>query len=216
MRHFCGRTGLAAAVAAIVIGAPGPAVADPYPAEPPASSVSDGTVPPGGFVTFSGRGFLPYEKVSINIDFGGADSGAAFAGVARFRLAALTRLTTTATAEGTFSIQVKLVQVGTATLVATGLTSGVTITQEIKVLPSTDENGGGGTGGGPGGGGPGGGGTGGGGAGGGRLPDAHPGAALPATGQPGPPLLPTVAGGLCALLAGSALLWFTRGRRRKS
>jgi hypothetical protein len=204
------------ATAAVVIG-PAAASAEPYPAGTPTSSVSDGTVSDGGFVTFTGGGFLPFEVVSIDVTVAGSDSSAAFAGGAPggFTLAALSRLTTTANAQGTFSIKVKLTEVGKATLVATGLTSGVSITQVIQVMPGSDSR---------------------------PAPNQSrrprdgqprdgqprddqsrdgqpvaggPGAALPTTGQPGPPLTLTLAGGVGATLTGGMLLWFARNRRRR-
>lgn len=127
------------AVLAAIAGTPPPAYAvpAPYPAEPPASSISDGTVEPGGSVTFSGGGFLPYEKVSISVDYGVSDNAAAF------RPAALrTILTTTADGKGFFSISVRLHKAGTATIKAVGQTSGVSVVSTVEVAPAAGRDGG--------------------------------------------------------------------------
>lgn len=189
--------GLIVATVAAVLLAPGVAHADPYPVEPPASTVSDGTVSDGGTVTFSGKGFLPFEEISIEINYSGDNSSAAWSGSKRggIFLAALPvarqTLHVTADAKGEFSIQVKLAQVGTATLLATGLTSGVTVTTNVKVMDSKDTDTGG--------------------SGGGDDND-NAGSGLPRTGPSGAPLL--VAGG--AVLLGVVLLLLTRVRRRRT
>ena len=193
---------LVAVTAAMILTPRGAASAAPYPVDPPPASVSDGTVPDGGSVTFSGTGFLPFEKISININYGPSNSSAGFAqkSVGGFVLAAaaLPRravLTATADAKGTFSITVHLSQVGTATLVATGLTSGRTVTANVKVLgpPEDDTSGtppGDGT-------------------------DTSPGddTALPTTGPSGARLLVAVSGGVGLVFLGAAILWYARSRR---
>jgi LPXTG-motif cell wall-anchored protein len=187
--------GFFVAITAAVLMAPAAAHARPYPVEPPASEVSDGTVSDGGTVTFSGGGFLPYEKISINISYSGSNSSAASrqspAGgfvLAAVQLPRRATLTVTADGNGYFSIEVPLTQVGSATLVATGLTSGVTVTANVEVLPPAenvdDEDGDDG--------------------------------ALPTTGPSGGLLLIAVAGGAGAVLLGAASLWFARTRRRST
>ncbi|AGL16329.1 hypothetical protein [Actinoplanes sp. N902-109] len=193
--------GLLLATIAAVLIAPGSAHAAPYPVEPPASDVSDGTVSDGGTVTFSGRGFLPFETVSISVDYGGDDSAAAArqqAGgfvLAAYQLPARkATLTTKADAEGAFRIEVPLSQVGRATLVARGLTSGVTITQTVTVVDSSGGNGGGGDD---------------------IVVPSDNSAALPKTGPSGRPLLITLIAGLGALVLGGGLLLLTRRSARR-
>jgi LPXTG-motif cell wall-anchored protein len=179
--------------------APAAAHAAPYPVQPPASTVSNGTVPDGGRVTFSGSGFLPFERISINISYGGSDRTAASQHEAGgFVLAAVelprrARLTVTADRNGSFSVQVPLTQVGNATLVAVGLTSGVQVAQNVEVLaPSEGDRGEDGD----------------------DNTSADNGAALPTTGPSGTPMLLAVTGGTSAVLLGALLLWFARSRRR--
>jgi hypothetical protein len=200
--------GLLAAVATAVLIAPAPALAEPYPAEPPASSISEAEVADGGTVTFRGEGFLPGETIAITINYGGSDSHAAARATAgRFVPAAMplrrqADLTVTASSAGTFSVTLKLTEVGSATLVATGLTSGVTVTQTVEVVaPSEHDDGASGGGGGDdedtttaGGG----------------------GNNLPTTGSSGRVLFISLYAGLGAVLVGAALLWLTRSRRRSA
>jgi LPXTG-motif cell wall-anchored protein len=171
--------GLLVATAAAVIMAPAAANAVPYPAEPPASSVSDGTVSDGDTVIFSGEGFLPGERISIELSDGSS-------------------FTIKADANGEFSVPVDLTHVGTARLMATGLTSGVTVTENVQVLDSMDSDvsGGGGDNDGDGG------------------TSAGNNGALPTTGPSGTPLLIAVGGGAGAVVLGAAFLWFARSRRR--
>ena len=199
---------LIAVVFAVAV-APSAAVADPYPAQPPPSSVSHGTVPNGGTVTFSGRGFLPFEHISIVVSFAVSNSSAAFrpnsAAVfvpAVARLARRSTLVVIADRTGAFSVEVPLTQIGSATLVATGLTSGRTVTAHVEVLgPPTPHHGGN-----PGGGGGGGGGK--------HPTDDRP--ALPTTGQSGRLLLAIVASGAAAVFLGGVLLGFARRRRGRT
>jgi membrane anchored protein len=189
--------GVLIAVALAVLGAPATASAEPYPAQPPPSSVSHGTVPNGGKVTFSGRGFLPFERISIVVNFAPSNSTAAFRPSsadgfvpAGARLARRSTLIVIADKTGAFSVEVQLSQIGSATLVATGLTSGHTVTAHVEVLgPAAPHHGGGG-----------------------RPADDHP--ALPTTGQSGRLLLTIVSSGAAAVLLGGVLLSFARRRRR--
>jgi len=193
-------------VATAVLITPAAAQAEPYPAEPPAASISDGEVGDGGTVTFTGEGFLPGETISITISYGASDSTAAAGATAgRFVPAALplqrrADLTVTATQAGTFSVTLKLTEVGVATLTATGLTSGVTVTQTVRVV---DSSGGEGADGGDGSGGD----------------DTTAGGGdgnLPTTGSSGRVLFVSLYAGLGAVLIGAAILWFTRSRRRSA
>ena len=194
--------GLSALVAAMMFAAPVTAYAEPYPASPPDSEVSDGTVEPGGSVTFSGEGFLPFERISIEISYEGSDNNAAFSGQGQrsggFVLAAVTlpqrlaTITTTADADGRFTVQVPLAKAGKVTLAATGLTSGVTVSNVVEVI---GDGGNGGTGGGDNG----------------SNDDDN---ALPTTGPSGAPILIMVSSGAGAALLGAALVWLVRARRR--
>jgi hypothetical protein len=198
--------GLLIATATAVLIAPATAFAEPpYPDEPPAASVSDGTVSDGGTVTFSGEGFIPGETIAIEISYDGSDSTAGFsrAGAGGFVLAAaaiLPRkagLEVTASDAGSFSVEIPLTQVGTATLVATGLTSGVTVTSVVEVVAADDSDSGdsGDDG---------------------NDSSANAGNALPTTGTSGRMMAFSVYGGLGAVLLGAALIWFTSARRRRS
>ncbi|HYN95253.1 MAG TPA: hypothetical protein VES42_15505 [Pilimelia sp.] len=116
---------LLAALATTLIVA-SPAAAQPYPAEPPAGSVSAGTVAPGGDVTFSGEGFIPGESIDIIVSY--ADGSTEFLG------------TVTANSAGRFSVTVTLSKAGAAVLAAIGETSGVTVTAAVTVLGAADED----------------------------------------------------------------------------
>ena len=172
------------ATATTLLIAPAAAHAEPYPAEPPAAEISDGTVSDGGAVTFTGQGFLPGETVSISISYEGS-------------AAAQAAMSVTADEDGTFSVQLTLSQVGTATLTAVGLMSGVTVTQNVEVLAEEDgdsgDNGGKG----------------------GDDTSAGGGSTLPTTGPSGRGLAFGVYGGVGAILIGAGILWFTRARRRR-
>ena len=177
---------------------PPAAHAAPYPVEPPPASVSDGTVSNGGTVTFSGSGFLPFEKISININYGDSDSSAAFRRQvgggfvpAAAQLPRRAKLTVAADAHGAFSITLRLTKIGNATLVATGLTSGRTVTAHVKVVAPSDGD------------------------------DNKPtkpgdGTALPTTGPGGAPLLIAVASGAGLVSFGTAILLLVRVRRRRT
>jgi LPXTG-motif cell wall-anchored protein len=213
--------GVLIAVAIAVCVTPAAAFATPYPAVPPPSSVSHGTVGKGGTVTFSGRGFLPFEKISITVSFAGSDSSATFrqnpAGgfvPAVARLARRSTLVVIADRDGAFSVEVPLGRIGSATLVATGLTSGRRVTAHVEVLAPANPHPGGPA---PGGGGepgkpiPGGGGEPGGPGGGGEPAHGH--SPLPKTGQSGTLLLTIVSSGAAAVLLGGVLVGFARRRR---
>ena len=195
--------GLLVATAAAVIMAPAAAYAapEPYPAGEPDSSVSDGTVSDGEAVTFWGKGFLPFERISITIIYESSDDTAAFqqkpAGgfvLAAVQLPRRAGLTVTANADGEFSVRLRLTRVGGVTLVATGQTSGVRVTENVQVVtsPGTIVNGAGGNNG-----------------------DDDNGI-LPITGSSGAPLLIALCGGAGAVLFGTALLLFSLRRRRKT
>jgi hypothetical protein len=190
--------GLLIATATALILAPAAAAqAEPYPAEPPASSVSDGEVSDGGFVVFSGKGFLPFEEISIEISYNGSDSTAALTDApGGFVLAGLPEqrraINVTADAEGTFSVRLRLTEVGDVTLVATGLTSGVTVVQNVEVVAAVDDGDNGNDG----------------------DNNAGGGGNLPTTGSDGSVLTYTLYGGLGAILVGAGAIWLARTRRR--
>jgi hypothetical protein len=188
---------LIATATALLIAPASAAHAEPYPAEPPASTVSDGEVADGDSVVFSGKGFLPFEKISIEISYNGSDSTAALKDSSGgFVLAALPAqqqraITVTATAEGTFSIRLKLTELGDVVLVATGLTSGVTVQENVTVVDSS--GGGGGDDG---------------------DDNSAGGGTLPTTGSDGSVLTYTLYGGFGAILIGAGAIWLARSRRR--
>ncbi|GAA2529562.1 hypothetical protein [Pilimelia columellifera] len=125
-----------------------PVSAEPYPAEAPAATVSTAVVAPGGEVTFYATGFIPGETVSITVSYSGTAMPAravAMIPVSYQAGAASTRLSATSVAaagkaqnviadgSGSISTGVVLSQTGTATITATGLTSGVTVSQTVIV-----------------------------------------------------------------------------------
>jgi len=131
-----------AAVGGFLLTTPLAANAEPgYPIEPPASSVSSGTVPTGEPVVFSGKGFLANEPISIDISFGAVGAALHTTGLAH----AASR-TVTASASGTFSIPITLDQSGKVTLTATGTISGVVVNQEVTVVVAEPAGSGGGSG----------------------------------------------------------------------
>ncbi|MGX1159826.1 LPXTG-motif cell wall-anchored protein [Arthrobacter sp. SLBN-100] len=111
-----------------------PAMAATYPALPPQAAVSDGVVGPGEDFIFSGQGFLAGETLTITVTPGDAPAsdgasiagGAAVAGKISLYLAPST-LSTTADAQGKFSLPISITEPGNYSLTATGNTSGVTV-----------------------------------------------------------------------------------------
>lgn len=155
------------AVACAAVAVPTAAHAVPYPAPAPPATVSTGTVAPGGAVTFSGTGFMPGERVRISVDGAGIR-------------------TVTASGSGSFSTSVRLSEPGNAVLVATGLTSGVTVTAAVRVL-----------------------------GGGGDDTAPVDGIALPTTGHSGKSLALATYGGVGAVVLGVGLIWLTIAWRRR-
>lgn len=120
-----------------------------YPAGPPSGSVSISVVAPGQSFMFSGTGFTPGEAIFITITLSNPVAGGAIGsmggggGVAAsvpiiVKPAAPVYLTTTANAQGAFSTPVTLDKTGTYTLTAVGKTSGVTVTQTVKVVANAN------------------------------------------------------------------------------
>ncbi|MET4003010.1 LPXTG-motif cell wall-anchored protein [Arthrobacter sp. UYCu511] len=119
------------------------APSDSYPAGPPSSNVSTGTVVPGEAVIFAGSGFKPGEIIDITVvqtsPVAGGALGSMGGGVSAsvpmiIKPAAPAPTTTTADANGGFSTAITLDQTGTYTLTATGRESGVTVSQVVKVV----------------------------------------------------------------------------------
>lgn len=131
-----------AGILTLSAGAVAAQAAEDYPAAPPAATVSDSTVVAGQAFTFAGSGFLAGEIIDITVTqtspVAGGALGSLGGGVSAsvpmiIKPAAPIKMTTTATAEGTFSASIVLDTPGTYTLTATGRTSGVTVTQVVKV-----------------------------------------------------------------------------------
>jgi LPXTG-motif cell wall-anchored protein len=133
---------LALAGSLALIGSP--AVAAEYPALPPQAAVSDGVVGPGEDFVFSGQGFLAGETLTITVTPGNAPAsdgasiagGAAVVGKISLYMAPRT-LTTTADAQGKFSMLMEINEPGTYSLTATGNTSGVVVGPiSVRVVPA--------------------------------------------------------------------------------
>lgn len=111
-----------------------PAFANVYPPLPPQAAVSDGTVGPGEDFVFTGQGFLAGETLTITVTPGQAPAsdganiagGASVAGVISLVLDPFT-LTTTADAQGKFSLPISISEAGSYSITATGNTSGVSV-----------------------------------------------------------------------------------------
>ena len=91
----------------------------------------------GGTVIFFGSGFDPLEGLDITVTYGppsGLRSTPALA-----EAAAAKRLTTQADSAGNFSTPVNLTQVGTATLTATGQTSGKSASITVEVFQNESD-----------------------------------------------------------------------------
>ncbi|MDQ0800068.1 LPXTG cell wall anchor domain-containing protein [Arthrobacter sp. SLBN-112] len=128
-----------------------PAMAATYPALPPQAAVSDGTVGPGETFVFRGQGFLAGERLIIRVTPGQApaSNGANIAGsravAARINVVAEAQtLTTTADAQGAFSLPIAINEAGTYSLTATGETSGVTVGPVTVTVAASLANTGGG------------------------------------------------------------------------
>ncbi|MCQ9163656.1 LPXTG cell wall anchor domain-containing protein [Arthrobacter sp. STN4] len=115
-----------------------------YPAGPPSGSVSVAVVAPGQAFIFSGSGFTPGEAIFVTITLSNPVAGGAIGSMGGGVSASVpiiikpvatpSSFTTTASSTGTFSVPVELDKTGTYTLTATGKTSGVTVTQTVKVV----------------------------------------------------------------------------------
>ncbi|WP_229783560.1 hypothetical protein [Pilimelia anulata] len=105
-----------------------PAAATPYPPAPPTATVNIGTVGSGGTVQFTATGFLGGEQVSVSVSYTGATLGLRLVSARRDVVA-----TVTADSGGTITLPLTLTTPGTATITATGLTSGVTVSTTVTI-----------------------------------------------------------------------------------
>ncbi|ALV44562.1 hypothetical protein MB46_02550 [Arthrobacter alpinus] len=125
-----------------------------YPAAPGAT-VSDTTVVPGQAVTFAGGGFTAGEIIDVTVTQTSTVAGGAIGSIGGgismskpliIKAVAPASFTTTAAANGSFSVPVTLDQKGTYTLTATGRTSQVSHSQVVKVVTLLDAGAGAGAG----------------------------------------------------------------------
>jgi hypothetical protein len=134
------------AAVALTLGVPAAAAhAAPYPAPPTQVRVSDGTVSTGEGVVFSATGgFIRGETIRITVKYTGSASRPMAAADATGRSTRLVlvglperaaaAMTTRANSRGGFSVTVNLSVAGTATLTATGLRSGRSVSRTVTVL----------------------------------------------------------------------------------
>ena len=110
---------------------------------------------PGQAVTFAGAGFTPGEIIDVTVTQTSPVAGGAIGSIGGgismskpliIKAVAPSSFTTTATADGSFSVPVTLGEKGTYTLTATGRTSGVSVSQVVKVVMSADDGAGAGSG----------------------------------------------------------------------
>lgn len=131
---------VAAAVCALLTA--GPAAAQPqYPPSPPTLTVSPATVFVGDVVQEFGRGFAPNELVRIEISFGGGSAGGTGGGgsvqpgrMAGFTAHRFAAPIVRADSAGSFTSSDRMTRVGTATITATGTTSGLSDSATVTVL----------------------------------------------------------------------------------
>lgn len=115
-------------------GAGTASAADTYPTSA-SGTVSTEKVAPGTSVTFSGSGILPAEPVSVAVDLTNGSTAVAGTGVSSPIILAqiVDTRTTTADPSGGFTTQFTLMEEGTYTLTATGLTSGHKVSASVVV-----------------------------------------------------------------------------------
>jgi hypothetical protein len=128
---------LLVAVGAALFGT-APASAEPYPAVPPALTTTTNVVGVGGTAALNGNGFIPGETINLDVSYGSASAAgrsqhtnAGSMVLVVYPMAVVKSVT--ASSDGTFSTTVTLTQSGRATIVARGLTSGVTATAVVTV-----------------------------------------------------------------------------------
>jgi hypothetical protein len=104
----------------------------PYPApDVPVVAVDDDSIPVGTDCVFSGDNFTPGEDIGIDVSYGsGLRSSRSRSLVAAAKFMDVVK----ADGAGSFSTTLTLTQVGTATLTATGLTSGIVLSRKVTVF----------------------------------------------------------------------------------
>lgn len=107
----------------------GTAPALAYPASEPSATVDDGAVAPGEAFTFSGGGMNAGEPVDVTVTEEGTAPAAGSQSVANKInvFLAPTTLSTTANADGRFSLPITINESGTYSITATGRISGTTV-----------------------------------------------------------------------------------------
>lgn len=107
-----------------------PAMATTYPASEPAATVDDAAVAPGEQFTFSGGGMNANEPVDVTVtesDSAAPAAGSQSVGSKINVLLAPQTFSTTANAEGKFSLPLTISESGTYSITATGRISGTTV-----------------------------------------------------------------------------------------
>jgi LPXTG-motif cell wall-anchored protein len=152
LRQFAGATAaglIALALSPTVASAAStPSPTPGYPAGSTPLVVSPATVPVGGAVTLTGSGYTAGEPIDITVTYGpaahamgsGHTSGsialAAFSVPRAVSAQPAVIAQTAADAAGSFQQQVRLTTAGTATITASGMTSGLALTSVVTVLPA--------------------------------------------------------------------------------
>lgn len=139
---------LALAGSIALIGA-GPATAG-YAPLPPAATVSDGTVAAGETFIFSGQGMLANEPVTVSVELvaqpqaAGANPAGSLSAAAKINVVlAPQTFSTTADAQGRFSIPITINEPGTYAISARGNISGNTVGPVTVVVGAALANSGG-------------------------------------------------------------------------
>lgn len=110
------------------------ASADPYPIISPLLSVSAGTVVVGSDVTVTGTGYGPDENVNVTTVVQTTAIGR-LGEAAGVHQAAARRATAVTDGAGSFSITLRLDEVGLVIITGTGLTSGASASATVRVVP---------------------------------------------------------------------------------
>jgi len=125
------------AMGGVSSAAPAPVVYPPEPSVTVNVNITIIFIVNGGVVNFFGSGFDPLEGLDITVTYGppsGLRSTPALA-----EASAAKRLTAQADAAGNFSTPVTLTQVGTATLTATGQSSGKSASLTVEVFQNESD-----------------------------------------------------------------------------
>ncbi|MDQ7908222.1 hypothetical protein RB614_27220 [Phytohabitans sp. ZYX-F-186] len=136
------RIAIPVVAAVCMLSAAVPAAAQPYPPSSPSLVVSSATVFAGEEVELTGQGFGANEEVVIDVNFGGtggsggggAVEAAPVAEVPAEVVSQRRAQTVTADGLGAFTTTVRLNQVGTAVITATGSSTGRTASVTVTVL----------------------------------------------------------------------------------